>query len=70
MITYHVEVPELWYQTVRIEADSYAEALQAVIDGDGEYLDGQLEYSHTAESHMWTVKENGQICFAGHLEDL
>lgn len=47
MPNYLVEVPEVHYQTVRITADSPQDALAKVRDGDGDYLDGRLEYSHT-----------------------
>lgn len=49
MPTFIVKVPEVWYQDVRIEADSGAEAVGLVEQGEGEYLDNRLEYSHTLD---------------------
>jgi hypothetical protein len=45
-----VEVPEVHYQQVEIEADSANEALEAVKNGDGNRLDRALEFSHTLHS--------------------
>lgn len=55
MPKYHVNVPEVHYQTVEVEADSPEEAAKLVKDGDGDYLDGALEYSHTLEDCVWMV---------------
>ena len=46
MAKYRVFVPEVHYQTVEIEATSPKDAVQMVLDGDGDYVDGSLEYSH------------------------
>jgi hypothetical protein len=55
MPKYHVEVPEVHYQTVEVEADSFKAAVGLVVNGDGEYLDGALEYSHTLDDCEWSV---------------
>jgi len=55
MPKYHVNVPEVHYQTVEVHASSPEEAAQLVKDGDGDYLDGALEYSHTLEDCAWMV---------------
>lgn len=54
--TYHVEVPEVWYQTVEIEAESPVHAIERVKDGDGDYLDDRLTYSHTLEGGEFKVE--------------
>jgi hypothetical protein len=47
---YLIEVPEVWYQTVRVEgAHSREEALALAKAGEGVPLDNALEYSHTVE---------------------
>lgn len=50
MPKYHVDLQEVWIQTVEVEADSPKEAQQRVLNGEGDYLDGRLEYSHSLES--------------------
>lgn len=61
MATMRVIVPEVWYQTVEIEAESQEEAIRKVADGDGNYLDDKLEYSHTRDSsEFYCVDEMGR----------
>ena len=55
MPKYHVNVPEVHYQTVEVDASSPEEAVELVKDGDGEYLDDTLTYSHTLEDCTWQV---------------
>ena len=56
MPEYIVKVREVHVMDVVIEADSKEEAIAAVTDGDGEYQDDSLEYSHTLEAEDWTVE--------------
>jgi hypothetical protein len=51
---YYVEVPEVHYSILKIEADSPEEALAKARDAEGEEI--ALEYSHVLENEMWTVK--------------
>lgn len=53
MAKFHVKVPEVWIQTVEVEADSRDEAIRRVLGGDGTYLDNTLEYSHTMAQADW-----------------
>lgn len=52
---YIVEMREAHVQSVRIKAGSLAEATRLVEDGDGDYIDGALEYSHTLDPDLWTA---------------
>lgn len=54
---YYVDVREIHIQTVEIEADSPEQAITRVAEGDGSYLDGRLEYSHTLPPDTWTVTQ-------------
>lgn len=60
MPKYLVDVREVWTQTVEIEAPGPEEAIAAVQEGGGDYLDDSLEYSHTLDSDGWTVEEKKQ----------
>jgi trans-aconitate methyltransferase len=68
MAKYRVKIPEVHYQTVEIEADSPEQAASLVFnDGEGDYLDDHLEFSHTLEevdARLWVMnmdtKEEGQ----------
>jgi len=55
--TYLVGVREVHVQQVRVNAKSGAEAIKKVADGEGDYLDDMLEYSHTSDTDTWTVEE-------------
>jgi len=57
MTTYIVYVPEVWYQQVRIEADSEDEAMSLVQAGNGEDIDNTLEYSHRVETTDWNISK-------------
>lgn len=63
MPRYHVYVPEVHYQTVEIEADSPKDAVKAVNDGNGDVLEGALEYSYTLDTDKRRVK-----CLATGIE--
>lgn len=52
---YVVEVREVHVQLVNVKARSSAEAIKLVEDGDGNCVDGALEYLHTLESDLWTA---------------
>lgn len=54
---FKVFVREIHVQQVNIEAASEKEAIQKVADGDGEYTDNTLEYSHSCDTDTWTVEE-------------
>ena len=55
MTSYIIEVPEVHYQQVRVEADSPEEALAKVREGDGEYL--EMEYSHILDFDLSKIHE-------------
>lgn len=50
MPKYHVDIQEIWVQTMEIEAESSEEAVDLVLAGNGEVVDDALEYSHTLDS--------------------
>lgn len=55
--TYIVSVREVHVQQVKVEAASEDEAKTKVVEGEGEYLDDKLEYSHTLDKDLWTVEQ-------------
>jgi len=52
---YVVGVREVWYCPREIEADSEAEALELVSDGEGEEI--ERVYEGVEDSDSWTVTE-------------
>jgi hypothetical protein len=52
-----VSVREVWIQPVAVEAKDKGEAIALVSEGDGDYLEDQLEYSDTRDPIEWTVNE-------------
>ena len=62
MPKFYVYVPEVHYQTVSITASTPEEAVKLVDDGEGEYLDSELEYSHRLDTGEQRVRnaETGQ----------
>ena len=57
MKKFHVGVREVHVQTVEVEAENAEEAREKVQEGEGDYLDNMLEYSHCLDSDLWTVEE-------------
>ena len=57
MKKYIVGMREIHIQNVEIEAESPEEAIERVADGEGDFVDNSLEYSHTLNTDTWTVKE-------------
>jgi hypothetical protein len=53
--TYKVCVREVWVQEVEVKALTPENALKKVIEGEGEYIEDALEYSHSLEPETWTV---------------
>ncbi len=54
---YYIHAHEVWVQKIAVVADSPEEALQKVLDGDGDYLDDALVYSCPREnSAEWVVE--------------
>ena len=53
-----VSVREVHIQKVRIEADTDEEAIAKVKDGEGEFDDNDLSYSHCLDSDTWTVEDS------------
>jgi hypothetical protein len=49
MPLYEIEQYELHAQTYQVEADSEAEAIKKLFDGEADPLDGGLEYIEVAE---------------------
>lgn len=57
MSLYRVAVREVHVQQVKVEAESSQEAIRKVTSGEGEWLDGECEYSHTLPMDLWTVED-------------
>lgn len=52
MAKYEVLVPELHYQTVTVEAENEREAIKSIIDGNGDVVEGKLEYSCVMDDYL------------------
>lgn len=52
-----VTVREVHTQMIKVDAQSSQEALAKVAAGQGEYIDGTLEYGHTLPPDTWTVEQ-------------
>jgi hypothetical protein len=52
-----VIVREVYIQPVLIEAETIDKAIEAVADGEGEIIEGQMEYSHNLNPELWSVEE-------------
>ena len=52
-----ITVKEVWDQLVKVEAENKEDAIQAIKDGNGIYLDNP-EYSRSLDSDGWTIEEN------------
>ena len=62
MAKFRVQVPEVHYQTVEIEAESPGQAVSLVNDGEGNYLDDHLEYSHPLDTtERWVVNMDTKV---------
>jgi len=57
---YIVTIREVWKQGVEIEATNPEEAIERVLDGEGDQIESLLEYSHTLDSETWTIEEKKQ----------
>ena len=50
MKTFKVEIPEVHYQTIIVEAEDEAKAIAAAKNGEGKYVNG-AEYAYTIEDY-------------------
>lgn len=57
MSEFIVYVREVWIQAVKIEAATKTDAIEMVANGEGETLDGELEYSHTLDTDTWEAEQ-------------
>ena len=57
MPTYEIEQYELHTSKFRVEADSDAEAIAKLFDGEGEAVDQSLEFIEVADDHGMPVNE-------------
>ena len=61
MKKYTVLVREVWVQPVEVTAASKEEAMRNIEDGGGTPLSNELEYSHTMDSDIWSIKEVEEV---------
>lgn len=61
MPKYEIEQYEIHVMKYRVEANSKAEAIQKMFDGENEPVDGSLEYVETAEDIGLPVDENREL---------
>lgn len=56
---YIVKIKETWIQSVRVEAESESDAVEKVLEGAGDYLEGPdgFEFQNSQDSDMWDVEE-------------
>jgi hypothetical protein len=57
MPKYIVKVRERWIQNVAIDASSPDQAIQKVVNGEGDYNSNGTEYYDTLDPETWTVEE-------------
>jgi hypothetical protein len=70
MSEYEVEVPEIWYQKYKVQAESAATALQEISAGGGEAVDNALEYSSVYEDGRFRVTCPDGTVLSGLSEEL
>lgn len=68
MPTFEIEQYELHTMKYRVEADSEAEAITKLFDGDGEPVDNSLEYIEVAEDFGMPVEQN--LVLANELREV
>lgn len=57
MVKLIVQIAEVHYQDVEIDAIDKTTAFKKIEAGEGQYLDNTLEYSHTLDTEKWCIKE-------------
>ena len=57
MKRFRVMVREVHVQGVLVDAESEEDAKIKVAEGEGDYEDNSLEFSHSCDSDTWTVEE-------------
>ena len=55
MPKFHVKVPQLYISTMEIEAENEEDALDKVLEADGEEV--LLEFSHSIMGDEWEVEK-------------
>ncbi len=70
MQIYEIEQFELHTQMYRIEANSEADAIKKLLDGEGEAIDGGLEYIQICEDLGLPVEENQELVNELHSLDV
>lgn len=55
-MTFLVTMREVHKQVIEIEADDEAQAVERVLDGEGDSEKHQSEYDYTLDSDEWTVE--------------
>ena len=61
MPTFEIEQYEIHTQKYRVEANSKAEAIKMLFDGDGEAVDNGLEYIEVADDFGLPVEEHREL---------
>ena len=61
MPVYEIEQYELHTQTYRVEANSRAEAIVKLLDGEADPVDNSLEYIEVADDFGMSVDENREL---------
>jgi hypothetical protein len=64
MATFEIEQYELHVQKYRVEADSEAEAIAKLLDGEAEAVDNSLEYIEVAEDFGLPAEEHRDLANA------
>ena len=57
MPVYEIEQYELWTSKTRVEADSPTEAIQKLLDGDGDPVDNSSEYIETDDTRGISLEQ-------------
>jgi len=61
MPKFEIEQYEIYVSKYRVEANSAADAIQKLFDGENEPVDDSLEYVETAEDIGLPVEENREL---------
>ena len=56
MNTYEITIREIWFQKVRVKAETEEEAREKAIKGASEPLEDEFEYSHMADDPIAEVQ--------------
>lgn len=54
---YIVSVKEVYIESLKVKASSKKEAIKKIENGEGEFINDSLQFSHTLSPRNWTVQQ-------------